>query len=331
MYQCSATLKHRLTVVALATCFALPVIGTIWKTVTNHHARQVAQGLVPEIVITVPQGTPEYLTFSEEGTFLEIGTNENRSFVFQTLTGAYVPTQKPFALKTGSFTNPTGFPPSPKQIGGFSESLAISENQRTVAVPTNLYWDHSWKLLDAKGAATYETSKDLALRDVMLSPQGRYLIGWGEKILPSQGRGQTMYYLIDSHSKTPSVGEGLARESVLAFSPDERTLLCASAGFGKSVLECYDPATRKRLWVRELPATFHVPLALTVSPDSSLVALADRNGLLVWDAHTGALLRTLTRQVSRQEGVRIRFSPNNRWLADLTDTGAALWDWQRGK
>jgi WD40 repeat protein len=111
----------------------------------------------------------------------------------------------------------------------------------------------------------------------------------------------------------------------VAVSPDGTRL--ASAGFQAVVL--WDLSTRRRL--HTLPG--HLPDAVAFSPDGGRVAASTFNGTLtIWDARSGKVVSTLSKQAFSLSDETVAFSPDGRLLALAgTDHAVKVWEVATGR
>jgi WD40 repeat protein len=115
----------------------------------------------------------------------------------------------------------------------------------------------------------------------------------------------------------------------LAFSPDGKLLFGRGRDTGDDGIAVWDVRTGKLVkeWVghRSLDYASH----FAVHPDGKLLAVVqagnrdgdDGPGLFLWDMETGKLVRRLP-----TGGRPVLFSPDRRWLAVRTESGARVWD-----
>lgn len=170
------------------------------------------------------------------------------------------------------------------------------------------------------------------LTKAILSPKGRYLVGWGDA-----GADGKQLVIWEHGVHPPRILKGLGGKSlnVLRFSPDERYLLISHREAELSgELACRELATGKLCWLVGLPTTGGKNLQvedMAVSWDSKYVAMAFAQGLAILDMKTGAPLWQQPRQNGFYPRAMLQFSPDSRLLGESQQDGVALWDWQKGK
>jgi WD40 repeat protein len=115
----------------------------------------------------------------------------------------------------------------------------------------------------------------------------------------------------------------------LAFSPDGKLLFGRGRDTGDDGIAVWDVKTGKLVkeWVghRSLDYASH----FAIHPDGRLVAVVqngnrdgdDGPGIFLWDFESGKLVRRLP-----SGGRPVLFSPDRRWLAARTESGARVWD-----
>jgi WD40 repeat protein len=96
-------------------------------------------------------------------------------------------------------------------------------------------------------------------------------------------------------------------------------------------LHVWETAAGKEIWKKPLPN--RMPGDFTFSPDGKLLALiliAESQGVELWDAATGKLLRTL--EHPKNTGIaRVAFAPDGKTLATATGDRVFLWEVATGK
>jgi WD40 repeat protein len=107
--------------------------------------------------------------------------------------------------------------------------------------------------------------------------------------------------------------------SMIAVSPDG-TRLAVRGGFANDRnVRLYDAVSGNPL--RQLDRHAGAVLALALSSDGRLLATASAaDGLQLWDAGTGGLLKDYACQVSSWSTGELVFSPDDRWLAIFVDS-----------
>jgi hypothetical protein len=170
------------------------------------------------------------------------------------------------------------------------------------------------------------------LTKAILSPKGRYLVGWGD--VGANGK-QLVIWEQGTHPPRVLMGLGGPSLNVIRFSPDERYLLISHREAELSgELACRELATGKLCWLVGLPATGGKNLQvedMAVSWDSKYVATAFAQGLAIFDMKTGAPLWQQPRQNGFYPPAMLQFSPDSHLLGESQHDGVALWDWQKGK
>ncbi|MBB6053242.1 hypothetical protein [Armatimonas rosea] len=331
MHALTLTRRQQGALVPLGIGLLLPAVATALYGPQVYQREQIARGLAPAVRLRLPSGkSAKSFSFDLETHRVEVeavraetaSEDENLRvrhprtdlFVFDPATGAL--------LAEGSG--------STARSGEFSDEHAISADRQFIAKPTDLYLDHGWKVLDPRGKELSTTPSNLSLSRVLLSPHGKYLLGWGQTHSPRQGRGEGMYFLTGPQRDNPRPMRDLSRWDLIAFTPDETGLMVVSpAPQGLWSRLRYIGLSTTASWECTLPQESLPPQALTVSPDGRFVAVASQNSLLVFDAHNGLLLRTIPRTAGWASHCIVRFSPESRWLGDLTPEGVDLWDWQK--
>jgi WD40 repeat protein len=99
----------------------------------------------------------------------------------------------------------------------------------------------------------------------------------------------------------------LGSVACLAFSPDGKTV---AWGGDNARLGLWDTSTRRGLGLPGGEATYWV---VTYSPDGTILATANEDGLLLWDAATRAQLRPPLEGLG--DTALLTFSPDSKWLA----------------
>lgn len=327
------TRRQQRALVPLGIGLLLPAVATALYGPQVYQHEQVARGLAPAVRLRLPSGwTAKSFAFNLETHRVEVAairfdsseTEDTQSkrrlnlptdtFVFDPATGALLAEGRGSTARSDEF----------------SDEHAISADRQFIAKPTDLYLDHGWKVLDLSGKELSTTPSNLSLSRVLLSPHGKYLLGWGQTHSPRQGRGEGMYFLTGPQRDNPRPMRDLSRWDLIAFTPDETGLMVVSPapkGLGSRLR--YVGLSTSASWECTLPEGALPPQSLAVSPDGRFVAVASQNSLLVLNAHNGQVLRTIARTAGWESHCVVRFSPESRWLGDLTPEGVDLWDWQK--
>lgn len=100
---------------------------------------------------------------------------------------------------------------------------------------------------------------------------------------------------------------------------------------GKEVVICFAEPLREGV-KRRFPGNAKYLTAMSISPDGSLLAAGNKDGLVkIWDVKTQKELRSF--QACKNEVVAVAFSPDNKVLAGGFDLagGVKAWDVKKGK
>jgi hypothetical protein len=324
------TRRQQRALVPLGIGLLLPAVATALYGPWVYQREQVAHGLAPAVRLTLPSGkSAKSFSFDLETHRVEVEAIQGEpSYENEVLRKQYPRNTFVFDPATGALLDKW---PGNLRGGEFSEERGVSADRKFFAVPTDLYLDHGWRVLDWRGRETFSTPSNLSLSRVLLSPHGKYLLGWGQTLSPGQGRGEGMYFLTGPRRDRPQPLHDLGRWDLIAFTPDETGLMVVSpAPKDRAACLRYKGLSTSASWERTLPEGALPPQSLAVSPDGRFVAIASQTSLLVLDARNGQVLRTIPRAAGWESHCVVRFSPESRWLGDLTPEGVDLWDWQRG-
>ncbi|MFI6094690.1 helix-turn-helix domain-containing protein [Lentzea sp. NPDC051213] len=171
--------------------------------------------------------------------------------------------------------------------------------------------DHTVRLWDLPGGLLQAHSDSV------------YAVATSGKLVATGSYDREVRLWQDGRLLTVLTGPGDAVNSV-AFSPDGKVLLAASADHRVHRWDIIDPATP-----RPLPALAgHTDAvnAMAVSPDGTTIATGSTDrAIILWDAKTGASLGTLSGHADSVQ--TLAFSPDGRRLASGSgDFSARIWD-----
>ncbi len=201
-------------------------------------------------------------------------------------------------------------------------SAVISPDGRSLALAGPLLW--VWRPLDglftplaqSQYRGGHAFGGGASSSSVAFSHDGRHVMQ--SMIVQSMNRspGPTQAVVQAWDAATGQMLPGVRGRDWAAFSPEGGTFVVGASPYD-AVL--YDGASgEKRATVRgALPAAF--------SPDGALVALADLDGITVYDARKGAVRLVVDPPSSRSDWAKpkaLAFSPDGRLLSD----GSRLWD-----
>jgi WD40 repeat protein len=134
--------------------------------------------------------------------------------------------------------------------------------------------------------------------------------GDGKSLAVGYGDGTIRVWDVKTERETARLPGHPKLVSALAFEPGDRTLL--SAGVDKTVRR-WDLTTGKATATTSLKGAAK-PYGLAFGPDLATLAMADEDGLTVWDTRTGALVSNVKAKLRPGLGV-FAFSPDGKWLA----------------
>ena len=212
--------------------------------------------------------------------------------------------------------------------------IAYSPEANTFATKN---WNDTVQLWDAKTGKRKTTLKhtnlihllftdrEYEISSVVFSPDGNTVVTVGEYYTHDEG---TIYLWHVRTGKRKIIYEGDNYHSVVAFSPDGRTIASGDLG-GK--IRCWNPVTGE---LKATITTQHTSgvKSLVYSPDGRTIAISKRNNNMVrlWDIATGENAITLTGHTG--EVSAIAYSPDGRTIATGSyDRTVRLWDANTGK
>ena len=212
--------------------------------------------------------------------------------------------------------------------------IAYSPEGNTIATKN---WNDTVQLWDAKTGKRKTTLKhtnlihllftdrEYEISSAVFAPDGNTVVTVGEYYTHDEG---TIYLWHVRTGKRKIIYEGDNYHSVVAFSPDGRTIVSGDLG-GK--IRFWNPVTG------ELEATITTQhtssvKSLVYSPDGRTIAISKRNTNVVrlWDIATGENTITLTGHIG--EVSAIAYSPDGRTIATGShDRTVRLWNANTGK
>lgn len=210
-----------------------------------------------------------------------------------------------------------------------------SPEGNTIATEEN--WNDTVQLWDAKTGKRKTTLKhtnliyllftdrEYDISFVVFSPDGNTVVTVGEYYTHDEG---TIYLWHVRTGKRKIIYEGDNYHSVVAFSPDGRTIASGDLG-GK--IRFWNPVTGE---LKATITTQHTSgvKSLVYSPDGKTIAISKRNTNVVrlWDIATGENTITLTGHTG--EVSAIAYAPDGRTIATGSrDRTVRLWDANTGK
>ncbi len=169
------------------------------------------------------------------------------------------------------------------------------------------------------------TDREYDISSAVFSPDGNTVVTVGEYYTHDEG---TIYLWHVRTGKRKVIYEGDNYHSVVAFSPDGRTIASGDLG-GK--IRFWNPVTGEREVTITTQLTSGVK-SLVYSPDGRTIAISKRNINVarLWDIATGENTITLTGHTG--EVSAIAYSPDGRTIATGShDRTVRLWDANTGK
>ncbi|RSL68984.1 hypothetical protein CEP54_002513 [Fusarium duplospermum] len=190
--------------------------------------------------------------------------------------------------------------------------LASGSSNRTIKI-----WDPT-----IKDPLSFNAGKDLAPLDVLLSPNGLWLIAMLDVHVIRVWSSVTGEYAFDLCETSLNFAYHLVY--MLEFSPCDRWL----AFWVLDSIKIWDTTTWKIQ--DELELEFLTRWTSCVSlPSNNLARVLHRSETVeVWDLHTRELKSTFSSSLCENEDVEhISFSPNGLWLALASSGRLEVWDW----